>query len=1088
MNSMRILLFFFLMTLGAMLHGQSINTEFGKNRVQHHDDFDNWNKYETSNFVTYWYGKGRNIAEPVIQMAELDHDEIQNILEHKINDKIEIIIYTDITDLKQSNIGAEELFTSKAGQTKIVGNKMFVYFNGNHNDLQLKIREGIASVYLSAMLFGDNFQEIVQNAVLLDLPEWYKEGIISYCGVYWDHLKDDELRDILYQNEKYKDFNKLAEDYPRIAGHSMWFYLDQNYGKSSISNLLYLTRITRNLNNALLYVYNTDINAISAEWASYYDQHFSREEGRFDTADEGHELDLKNRDYVPVSNIKLSNDGRYMAYAYNDIGKYRIRIRDLETGSEKTVFKYGHKNAIQATDYNYPLITWNPNNEEISIVYEHKDILKLRKYNLVQDESIEQLLPPGIQRVWSISYRDDLKYILSANANGFSDLYYYNSENRQFDPITNDFYDDLDAEVVELDGREGILFSSNRVRDHIFPLEYDTILPTGQFDLFFYDLEADDQSVKRLTKTKDVNERYPFAISSSKVAYLSEENGIVNRYVVSTVDPSSYYAVSNKHRNIIRHHAIPGSDLHTFTYYKDGDYNVYLENVDWTTPVVTFNTRYNNRSIPEKLVPSKEGEVFIPYAPEILDGEMKEGYKFQSRFDDPEEIEPISKREAERSGTRAILKDIIVDQKDKSDSKIEPFVYSRAVASQLKFKVDNFTTKLDNEVLFEGLESYTGNRDELLNTPMGFLMKANMKDIFEDYSLEAGARFPLTFNGSEYFLTFDDRKRLIDRRYAVYRRSMTETLDENSFPVTKAKKVSTLGMYQLKYPFTVYRSIRATSTLRFDRFFAKSVNEETFGAPVSSEKRLSIKLEYIYDNTTDFALNIKHGTRYKIFAEAINEFNVDFVDGFEFDLSKGFTNIIGFDARHYIPLLRYSVIALRAAGATSLGSKQNLYYLGGVNNQFVNGFNDNIEIPSGDFAYKTNIFHLRGFNSNIRNGTSYVLTNAEVRLPVFRYFMGNYGGSTFLRNLQLVGFFDVGTAWHGASPYSDANPLNTVTVSSPPVLDLTVRYFRDPLVMGYGAGVRMRLLGYFVRLDYARGVETRRVQKPRLHLSVGMDF
>jgi len=1030
------------------LFGQSINTEFGKNRVQHHDDFNNWWRYETENFITFWYGKGRNIAEPVIQMAELDHDEIQNIMEHRTNDKLEIIVYTDITDLKQSNIGLEETFTSKTGETKIVGNKMFVYFDGNHNNLRVQIREGIASVYLSAMLFGDNFQEIVQNAVLLDLPEWYKQGIISYCGRYWDYELDDELRDIFYQNEKYKDFNKLAEDYPKIAGHSMWFYLDQNYGKSSISNLLYLTRITRNLDNAVLYVLNNDLKAIYEEWTNYYQQHFDKEIDQFDQNDEEFILDLKNRDYVPVSSLKLTHDGATLAYVYNEIGKYRVRIRDLETGKEKTVFKYGHKNAIQETDYEYPILAWHPNGKELSILYEHKDVIKLRKYNMERDEYMEQIIPTDIQRIFSMSYYDDLKYIFSANIDGYSDLFHYNSKNRQYSRITNDFYDDLDAEVVVLDGKEGILFSSNRKRDHIFKLSYDTILPTGYFDIFFYDLEADDKSLKRITKTSDVSERYPYQISTNKIAFLSPENGMTNRYVVSTVDPSSYFAVSNKDRNIIRHHAIPGSDKHIYTYYKDGSYNIYLEEVDWEKPVVTANTRYNNR---EYLNPETQenDEVFIPYAPEQLDDELHEGYLFQSRFEDPENLEKITTNVEARNSEALSIKAIVIDEENKKDEKIEPFVYSRATASRLKFRLDNFTTKLDNEVLFEGLESYTGNSDELLTQPMGLLLKANIKDIFEDYSLEAGARYPLSFNGSEYFLTFENRKKLIDRKYALYRKSQTEVIDDASFPVWKAKKVSTLGMYQLKYPFTIYRSVRATSSLRFDRFYSQSVDEATFGAPIANEKRLSLKLEYIYDNTIDVALNIKHGTRYKIFVEAINEFDLDIVDGFEFDLSKGFTNIIGFDARHYIPFLRYSVFALRAAGATSLGNKQNIYYLGGVNNAFSNPFNDNIAIPSGDFAYKTNIF---------------------------------------LRNLQIVLFYDIGTAWHGSSPYSDENPLNTVTIASPPVLDLTVRYFRDPLVMGYGAGLRIKLLGYFLRFDYATGVETKIAQKPKFHFSVGMDF
>lgn len=122
--------------------------------------------YETENFVTYWYGKGREIAHTVVQMAELDNPSIQNVLEHKMNDKIELIVYLDLTDMKQSNLGIGEQFQSQGGITKVVENKVFLYFNGDHNALRKSLREGIASVYINSMLHGNNLQEIVQNAVL----------------------------------------------------------------------------------------------------------------------------------------------------------------------------------------------------------------------------------------------------------------------------------------------------------------------------------------------------------------------------------------------------------------------------------------------------------------------------------------------------------------------------------------------------------------------------------------------------------------------------------------------------------------------------------------------------------------------------------------------------------------------------------------------------------------------------------------------------------------------------------------------------------------------------------------------------------
>ncbi len=222
----------------SVLSAQGTQVEFGKNRVQYHEDFKEWLQYESVNFITYFYGEGRNIAQSVVQIAELDYNNVQSILEHRMNDKIEIIVYTDLTDLKQSNIGSDEAFVNTGGQTKIVGNKIFVYFNGDHNHLRAQIREGVASVYLNAMLFGSNLQEIVQNAVMMNLPEWFKIGLISYIGQEWSTTLDNELRDVML-NYDYKDFYKFAERNPKLAGHAMWYFISQNYGKSTVSNLLY---------------------------------------------------------------------------------------------------------------------------------------------------------------------------------------------------------------------------------------------------------------------------------------------------------------------------------------------------------------------------------------------------------------------------------------------------------------------------------------------------------------------------------------------------------------------------------------------------------------------------------------------------------------------------------------------------------------------------------------------------------------------------------------------------------------------------------------------------------------------------------
>ena len=140
-------------------------TSFGKNRVQFHRQFEDWSLYETPNFTTYWYGDARNVAQFALQMAESDFPEVQKLLEHQITEKIEILVFSDLTDLKQSNIGEDEVFLLSSGETKVLGNKIFVFFDGDHHHLRTQIREGIAGVLLNSMLYGANLQEIVSNAV-----------------------------------------------------------------------------------------------------------------------------------------------------------------------------------------------------------------------------------------------------------------------------------------------------------------------------------------------------------------------------------------------------------------------------------------------------------------------------------------------------------------------------------------------------------------------------------------------------------------------------------------------------------------------------------------------------------------------------------------------------------------------------------------------------------------------------------------------------------------------------------------------------------------------------------------------------------
>ncbi len=130
---------------------------------------------------------------------------------------------------------------------------------------------------------------------------------------------------------------------------------------------------------------------------------------------------------------------------------------------------------------------------------------------------------------------------------------------------------------------------------------------------------------------------------------------------------------------------------------------------------------------------------------------------------------------------------------------------------------------------------------------------------------------------------------------------------------------------------------------------------------------------------------------------------------------------------------------------------------------------------------------MRGFIQNIRNGNSFALINSEVRVPVFQYLLQRPIRSDLIRNFQVVGFGDVGTAWTGWDPYGKDNSLNTQTISGNPITVILQKQI-EPVVGGFGFGLRGRILGYFLKADWAWGIEDRNLNDRIFYLSLGLDF
>jgi hypothetical protein len=250
--------------------------EFGQNRVQFRS-FD-WLYYPTENFEVYYYQGGKDFAAYVAQSAQKNLLELEVFFDFALEERVQIIVYNKQSEFRQSNIGiANDDAYNIGGTTRIVGSKLFVYFQDDYDALEAQLREGLAQVIFNQQMYGGDWRELIKNSALLSLPEWYEDGLHLYAAVPWNAEIAAHIRDGMVSGRMHK-FNRLSGDDSRYAGYALWKYISDVYGANVIPNILYMTRISRSIDSGFLFVLGADLSTLTNECIEYYTSQFRQDE------------------------------------------------------------------------------------------------------------------------------------------------------------------------------------------------------------------------------------------------------------------------------------------------------------------------------------------------------------------------------------------------------------------------------------------------------------------------------------------------------------------------------------------------------------------------------------------------------------------------------------------------------------------------------------------------------------------------------------------------------------------------------------------------------------------------------------------
>ncbi|MBE9469450.1 MAG: hypothetical protein IMY72_14180 [Bacteroidetes bacterium] len=1062
-----------------------LQMSFGKNRVQYIDFY--WQYYRFDKFDTYMYVGGKNLAEYTAKYASTRISELEYKLEHTLERRIIFIIYNKHSDFKQSNIG---LITGKqeyniGGQTRIINNKVFLFFEGNHHKYKQQIDAAITEAILRDMLYGGSIKDRLTSTALLNLPSWYEKGLISFYSKKWDLSIENKIRDGIL-TKKYKKINRLAENDAVYAGHSFWKYISDNYGDAVVSNVVYLTRLSKNVDKGFMFVLGIPLKDLLIDWFEYYKTKFNKENiGK--NIPETDKLLKKTKKSRVYKQIKISADDNYIAYTTNEKGKYIVWIYNTQNRKRKRIFSKGSK-LEQITDYSYPILTWHPSSEFLSIITEQKGKMFL-SYYILNTKKIETQELFYIDKILDFSYSDNgLFFVFSGIKDGHTDIYVHSVAANSNEQITNDVADDLNPKFIN--NSNDIIFSSNRIEASL-PLNIKDSVQTSDFyDLFIYDYKNKSNKLTQLSSTPYANEFKPFEIKKNMFSYLSDENGIINRQLIkfdstiSFIDTSIHYRhftkkhiLSNYSTNVLDYNINKKSGSYAEILFNKNRFHLFTDNLNINENSYSGNYRNTEfRNLFNKYLTNKDSVIeesdydyYYDQEPDSLVISPKQFSNIDSTFIDINNY----LFEFEKEKFFFNIKNSLDIQKDSAGFKLP---------KQLVYFTNFYTNTLVNQIDFGFLNSsyqaFTGGA-VYFNPGFNIFTKIGAVDLFENYKITGGIRFSPDFRSNEYLISLVNLKKQIDKQIIFHRQAF-----ENTSQYFVSKTHSHELIYLLKYPFSQVSALQATETVRYDRTSYLSTDYVNLDRKSDSRIWNGLKIEYIYDNTFNRGVNLFNGTRLKIFGEFYKQIDKEINSNFF---------VVGADVRNYLKIHRDLIWANRFAASSSFGNSLLIYYLGGVDNWInlsskVKTFDNSIRIDTDkNYVYQTLATNMRGFTQNIRNGNNFAVINSEIRWPIIKYFANRPLNSGFLNNFMIIGFADIGSAWTGLTPYSNDNAYNQEIITNGPIT-VIIDKGNDPIVAGYGFGLRTRLLGYYIRADWAWGIENRVILPKIFYLSLNLDF
>ena len=395
--------------------------------------------------------------------------------------------------------------------------------------------------------------------------------------------------------------------------------------------------------------------------------------------------------------------------------------------------------------------------------------------------------------------------------------------------------------------------------------------------------------------------------------------------------------------------------------------------------------------------------------------------------------------------------------KNKDVSKAQEYIS----VSAARFQLTNSPFQGDNSV-FEG--AYKLRMPSSLNISLGatFINQYHTKEIGLFYTglVQLGARdiqFYYKQKGN-----WDSEVQLFSRKRTFFSDAYRE-----SYHTAQGSYMCSQSRWSDK--ITVSHSVEG----RYDRASPLYVSQESIASEIRNSLLIGYTSRYKFQSTSE-----KHRLRVDL---ALNpQVSV---------LASGYSVTADIHISHKLNISTRDQLLTSIKLGTSQGSAPSFFMLGGAAGDVLIKDENRSFSEYKQAALYTNLYGIRGFNANYRNGNTFCSMQTQFESKVLEYVLKRPITAEVFANLKGHVFIDVATAFYGSGIYDEANVLSTSKVeSSTKALLIEINAYKNPIIASTGVGASTFIYGYKVSFDYAFGLEERKFKTPVLHLSLGHSF